>query len=396
MGNNSGKPSAVENSALSPEEQHQLEASMPNFPQESGQNLVEDSFEQQNYTSSNFGSPQNDMSSNFCSPQNDMPAFLTSNVSMGQNFSCSTNASPGDAAMKTAYEAANHIVRERISKGNKEDINILDGLKDEDIVCVDGTYDHIHQVLEALGLPFQRVTQDQFALMPLRPDQTVYINCACEFPLHAAQKAETFVRGGGQLITTDWALKNVLEAGFPGYVRFNEMPTGDEVVQIQVRDREDDVCRGFLAETSEAEPVWWLEASSYPIQVLNTEKVKVLVASRELKERYGDDPVIIKFEHGEGTVYHMISHFYLQRAEARNKKHAQTAEAYMCEQNLSADTAERVRNITSKADTPSINYGQVQSAAASSEFVSRVVISHKQRSAQRANKTSTPMPRVEE
>lgn len=294
--------------------------------------------------------------------------------------------------MKTAYAAANHIVRERICKTNQADITILDGLNDEDIVCVDGTYDHIHQVLEALGLPFRRVTQNQFLDMSLRPDQTVYINCASFFPPEAAAKAESFVRTGGQLITTDWALQNVLEMGFPGYVKFNGRMTGDEVVQIQVRDRDDAVCQGFLAETSEAEPVWWLEGSSYPIEVVNKENVKVLVASTELKDKYGEDPVIVKFEHGEGMVYHMISHFYLQRAEARDKKHAASAETYLAEQNVTAETAEKVRNVTSKANTPSVNYGQVQSAAASSEFVSRVVISHKLRSAQR----NTPMPRVQE
>ena len=49
-------------------------------------------------------------------------------------------------------------------------------------------------------------------------------------------------------------------------------------------------------------------------------KVKVLVRSDELKRRYGDDPVIVSFEWGKGIVYHMISHFYLQRSETRTKK----------------------------------------------------------------------------
>jgi hypothetical protein len=66
--------------------------------------------------------------------------------------------------------------------------------------------------------------------------------------------------------------------------------------------------------------VWWLEGSSYPIQILDKKKVKVLVRSDELKRRYGHDPVIVSFEWGEGIVYHMISHFYLQRSETRTKK----------------------------------------------------------------------------
>lgn len=55
-------------------------------------------------------------------------------------------------------------------------------------------------------------------------------------------------------------------------------------------------------------------------QVLDKKKVKVLVKSDELKKKYKHDPVIISFEWGKGIVYHMISHFYLQRSEIRTKK----------------------------------------------------------------------------
>lgn len=77
---------------------------------------------------------------------------------------------------------------------------------------------------------------------------------------------------------------------------------------------------GFLDQEKDAAPVWWLEGSSYPIEVLDKKKVKVLVRSEELKRRYKHDPVIISFEWGKGVVYHMISHFYLQRSETRTQK----------------------------------------------------------------------------
>jgi len=50
--------------------------------------------------------------------------------------------------------------------------------------------------------------------------------------------------------------------------------------------------------------------SSYPIRILDEKKVRVLVSSKQLGERYGEAPVFITFDHGEGKVYHMISHFY--------------------------------------------------------------------------------------
>ena len=50
----------------------------------------------------------------------------------------------------------------------------------------------------------------------------------------------------------------------------------------------------------------------------------MLVRSEDLKRRYKHDPVIVSFEWGKGVVYHMISHFYLQRTETRTKKQGQS------------------------------------------------------------------------
>ena len=108
----------------------------------------------------------------------------------------------------------------------------------------------------------------------------------------------------------------MLEIGFPDKVRYNQRATGDEIVRITVKDPENPIVKGFLE--AEGVPLWWLEGSSYPIEILDKENVKVLVYSNELKEKYGESPVIIEFEHGEGKVIHMISHFYLQRSETRD------------------------------------------------------------------------------
>ena len=48
---------------------------------------------------------------------------------------------------------------------------------------------------------------------------------------------------------------------------------------------------------------------------------KVLITSRELGEKYGERPVAVWFRWGEGDVFHMISHYYLQRTEERTARH---------------------------------------------------------------------------
>lgn len=288
---------------------------------------------------------------------------------------------PGAGEMNAAYKVSKQLVRERMERENPEDIAILDAVKDTDIICVRGTYDHIHLVLEAIGIPFSHVHPQSLLKMELKPEQTIYINCPSSFPVEVAAKLRGFVEQGGQLITTDWALKHVLEKAFPGTVRYSGTSTGDEVVAIEIVEKDDDILRGFLEQEKDAAPVWWLEGSSYPIEVLDKKKVKVLVRSDELKRRYKHDPVIISFEWGKGIVYHMISHFYLQRSETRTKKQGLSSEMYAEAQGASKATMDLFSNI--QTTSPGMNYGMVQSAATSSEFVSRCLVKQKKRFAKK-------------
>ena len=307
-------------------------------------------------------------------PMSEVPPEL--NV-YGASPACG-NSAPGGKEMAAAYEISKQLVRERLARENPEDLAILDGIKETDIICVRGTYDHIHLVLEAIHIPFAHVSPEAILHMDLKPDQTVYVNCASSFPPEAALKLAKFVEGGGLLITTDWALKHVIEVGFPNTVKYSGNATGDEVVSVEIVNKEDDTLKGFLDQEKDAAPVWWLESSSYPIEVLDKHRVKVLVRSDDLKRRYKHDPVIVRFEWGKGTVYHMISHFYLQRSETRTKKQGTSASSYASAQMVSEETVSKFKEYETK--TPGLSYGMVQSAATSSEFVSRCVVKQKKKS----------------
>jgi hypothetical protein len=114
--------------------------------------------------------------------------------------------------MADAYELGSAMAREQLSA---EDKKALDEIGNDTVIVVPGTYDHIHQVLASLKIPFTTVQQHELLTYPLRPeDQTVYVNCASAFPAEVAHRLRQFVNDGGQLITTDWALKNVLEVAF--------------------------------------------------------------------------------------------------------------------------------------------------------------------------------------
>jgi hypothetical protein len=65
------------------------------------------------------------------------------------------------AQMKEAYKLANEMVREKLSRESSENIKILDDLKKSDVIVVNGTYDHIAQVLESLKIPFAAIDHNQ-------------------------------------------------------------------------------------------------------------------------------------------------------------------------------------------------------------------------------------------
>ncbi|MHA2278749.1 MAG: hypothetical protein ACXAC2_23470 [Candidatus Kariarchaeaceae archaeon] len=296
------------------------------------------------------------------------------NVDIQQNISAGSTETPSDKKMKKAYELASSLIRDRLETEDKENIDILDEMTSDDVVVVEGQYDHIHLVLQHSKIPFKRVDQTQLSQIELRSDQTVFVNCTGTFDSDLARKLNTFVNSGGQLITTDWCLRSVLEPGFPGYVEYNNSATSDEVVRIEIVDKDDPVLKGFLDE--ETDPQWWLEGSSYPIKVLNKNKVSILIKSKQIKEKYGEEPVVVRFNHGDGVVYHMISHFYLQRTETRDAKQSMGASMYSMAKGSSAKTADMYKMAEEDYD---LNFGEVQSANTSAEFVSRALLSQKKK-----------------
>jgi len=279
---------------------------------------------------------------------------------------------PGDAKMKASYKAGAFFARLKMEKKDPEAAKALKEVTEADVVVVDGTYDHAHMVLELAGIPFVRIGTMDMDAIKLRPDQTLFINCPGQVSATAIRKITTFVNGGGLLITTDWALKHVIEAAFPETMKYNLRPTQDEVVRINVLDPDNPILDGFLEDGMD--PLWWLEGSSYPIVVLDEKKVNVLVESKELKDKYGEAPVICEFSWGEGRVVHMISHFYLQRSETRDKKDIAKASSLMSE----AEFAQAPKGIQdAMGEMPAAQYTAAQSSVS---FISKNIALQKKKS----------------
>lgn len=284
----------------------------------------------------------------------------------------------GDKNMYRAYQASTILMREEMKKRSPEDYKKLKNVKDSDIIVIAGQYDHGQVVFEMTEIPFTVVSPTDYDKIELREDQIVFINCPGVLTNKGIRKTVTFVEQGGLLVTTDWALKNVLELGFPNFVRYNKQPTGDEVVRVEFIDTDDKFLDGLI--DKESDPVWWLEGSSYPIEVIDKDKVKVLVKSKEMKEKYGESAIVVTFEFGEGKVYHLTSHFYLQRTETRTKRHKKSSYDYAVEKDINLSSEDKIKFDRNFKD---VSLGEVESAYTTQKAISNLVIEQKNRVAGR-------------
>ena len=285
----------------------------------------------------------------------------------------SPSPDPGRDRRTQAYQAGARIARDRIAREAPLDAQALADVDASDVVVVGGVYDHVEQVLGALEMPFTRVGARQLSRFELRPSQLLVVNCPGDLhPRDLAHVAE-FVATGGSLFTTDWALRNVVQRAFPDTVAYNDRPTGDEVVPIEVLDDENPFLRGVM--DGNDEPQWWLEGSSFPIRVLDPDRVKVLIRSRELERRHGEAAVAVLIPWGEGEIFHMISHYYLQRTEFRNARHRSGAAGYYAEKGLVLDDEDEVR-------LRGLSLGDVESAAGSSRLMANVIAAKKRAAAE--------------
>ncbi|CAF3441271.1 unnamed protein product [Rotaria sp. Silwood1] len=263
--------------------------------------------------------------------------------------------------MQKAYSIGAAIALESLSQQDQISIKTM---REDAIIIVPGTFDHIDRVLSKLNLKYTTVQQYEVINYPFRTYQTVYINCASSFPKEGAHRLRELVEKGLNIITTDWALKNVLQVAFSDFVQDSGKSTRDEVVGIEVADPNHPFVKGFVSAAKHAEPQWWLETASHPIHIVNKEKVKVLIRSQALYDKYQSDAVIVTFDCGQGNVTHMISHFYLQRSETPNSRHKMGAQQYA--EDIKA--SDQITKLITK-EGQDLNYAQIQSSSTSAQFI---------------------------
>jgi hypothetical protein len=186
------------------------------------------------------------------------------------------------------------MIKDRLEDVDEEAAKEMGEVAENEVIVARGAYDFIERVFSKMEMPHKVVDPSAFEAFGPSPEQIVFLNCPGKVDEEGVRNLRNFVEKGGFLFTTDWALKHVIEPGFPGTLRYNGKATGDEVVRVEIDAKEDPFLKSLIGEGDD--PQWWIEGSSYPIEILDKNNVEVLVRSKEVKEKYGESPVFTSFE----------------------------------------------------------------------------------------------------
>ena len=270
--------------------------------------------------------------------------------------------------MSTAYRVAQEMIKDKLKDVDEDMAAEFEELGQSEVIVSEGVHDYIEQVFNGIGLKHNLINTKQFEKIDLDPDKIIFINCPGNVSSKGLRNLVTFVEKGGFLFTTDWALRHVIEPGFPGYIKYNNRPTSDEVVRVDILAEEDPFLQSLIGPNDD--PQWWLEGSSYPIEILNHKEVDILIKSKEIEKKYGESAVFVTFDYGKGKIYHMISHFYLQRAETRTARHAKSGAEYANEKlNMDEYREEKYKNM----GIDDANLSDVEAAYSSSSIMNKIL-----------------------
>ncbi|EKD51259.1 MAG: hypothetical protein ACD_62C00294G0008 [uncultured bacterium] len=216
-------------------------------------------------------------------------------------------------------QAVGSLVRDSMSPHQLEVINQL---TPDDVLNVRGAHDHIDRVLEGL-IPYRSVNREQITTKLLDRAKVAFVNCGGAIQPPVGGHLSHFALRGGLVVTTDWALRELVQTAFPGFVKYSGIKSSGHNICVELSkiDSDDPMIQHFVSQ-KDFRPVWFVESASELIALEEVgnrnprfDDMRILASSLEMATRFhGSDIVALTFPWGEGRVAHFVSHLYLQKA----------------------------------------------------------------------------------
>jgi HEAT repeat protein len=186
-----------------------------------------------------------------------------------------------------------------------------------DVLVLQSRGDHIEDVLDDLAIEHRRTSSGQIRADGLHPQGVFVANCTGEITADEAERLAWFVRAGGALFGSCWALHETIERVEP--TRMRKLETRGEVlddVPAFAAQADSRYLEGVFA--PDTRPVYHLEGA-HLIEVLDPEEVEVLVDSPPCAARHGGGNLAAWFRLGHGVVLASANHFEGQGIEVARK-----------------------------------------------------------------------------
>ena len=245
--------------------------------------------------------------------------------------------SGGDAPAKQVLNS--------MTVARKLDVTTLTKLKKREILLLGAAHDDrdtymdkVQKVMRALSVPFTPVSRKQLETYDFSEVAALLCNCS-ELSLSgkAATNIKKFLKKGGYLFTTDWAIDAVVKKVSPGYIKSIGM--GGSKMNVPVGPEEKNKNHVFLRNVfpdKGSDLQWVLDGGSKIFKIVKKGKVTVLLASSsgQMLKKYRSDLIAVTWTVGgknrgynpkfsgygagsdyvkkrskSGVVLHVISHF---------------------------------------------------------------------------------------
>jgi HEAT repeat protein len=205
------------------------------------------------------------------------------------------------------------------------DAEIYQGL---DVIVLVSRGDHIEQLLKRLEIAHRETQANHVADAGVHPEAIFVANCTGEIEAGDVEPLAWFVRTGGSLFGSCWALHETIEKIHAGVVRKFETPAGEVMDDVRARPcrPESPLLNGVFPPG--VVPIYHLEGA-HLIEVLDPEQAEVLIDSPDAAERHGSGNLAAWFFSGHGVILDSANHFDLQGLEvAQGLKTERERQAY--------------------------------------------------------------------
>ena len=187
-----------------------------------------------------------------------------------------------------------------------------DLFKDVDVAVLDTEKggDNIEDLLKRLHVSHRLTVAGHIEDAKLHPFALFIANCNGVIEGKDQERLEWFVRSGGYLFASCWALTETVNKTFPGIVEQHQTSTQVlDLVEAEALPRSKRFLRGVFRPGTRTQYV--LEGS-HLISVKDPERFEVLIDSPECASRWGEGNLAGWFTVGHGLVFDSANHFDLQ------------------------------------------------------------------------------------